>query len=110
MPTYEHLCRACNQEFEDIYGMKEPIPTKCPNCNVEGKVERLISGGSGKGIVELTGQELKAHVLAEGQKLKHEANKNEKVLANLVGDDKYQRNVVDYERRKAERPKIKARR
>lgn len=110
MPTYEHQCTDCNWEWEEVYGMNDPIPSACPNCKVEGKVKRLISGGSGKGHVELTGQELKAHIKAEAEDWKRKASKDEKFLANLVGDGKYQQNVVDRERvMKEYRPKIRTR-
>lgn len=107
MPTYEHLCLQCNKEFEDIYGMTEPVPTKCPLCNFVGKVKRLVSGGSGKGIVSVTGHELRAKLKQEGQQLKRDALKDERVLANLVGEEKFQKNTVKLEKALAERPKIK---
>lgn len=110
MTTYEHLCRACNKEFEDIYGMTDPVPTKCPLCEVDGQVERLISGGSGKGRVELTGHELKAQIQKDTQELKRAAMKDEKLLANLVGESKYQQNTVQTERILSEkRPTFKRR-
>ncbi|HLG27098.1 MAG TPA: zinc ribbon domain-containing protein [Paenisporosarcina sp.] len=107
MVTYEHLCEKCNNEFEDIYGMTEPIPTKCPLCGCDGRVKRLVSGGSGRGIVNLTGHELQAKLRQEGRDLKRAALKDEKVLANLVGEDKFQKNTVKLEKAMADRPKIK---
>ena len=108
MPTYEHICNHCQHEWEDVYGMMEDPPTICPECKEQGKVQRLISGGSGRGIVQLTGHDLRAHVHAEAQSWKKEAMKDEKLLANLVGEDKYQRNTVLQEKAKTERPKIKS--
>lgn len=110
MPTYEHLCNNCQHEWEDVYSMKQDPPTQCPSCKVEGKVQRLISGGSGRGIVELTGHELKDKMKAEGQELKKAAMKDERILANLVGEAKYQTNTVNLERAMAERPKIRTKR
>lgn len=110
MPTYEHLCNACKHEWEDIYGMTTDPPTTCPECKKEGEVQRLISGGSGRGIVEVTGQELKAKLKQEGTQLKRDALRNENVLANLVGETKYQTNTVQLERKLAERPRIQTKR
>ncbi len=104
---YEHICENCNKEFEDVYGMTEPVPTVCPLCGFDGKVKRLISGGSGKGIVRVTGHELRAKLRSEGQELKRAAMKDERVLSNLVGDSKYQENTVKMEKALAERPKFK---
>jgi putative FmdB family regulatory protein len=45
MPTYEYRCKRCSYEFEAFQSiLSEPIEN-CPRC--KGKVERLISGGSG---------------------------------------------------------------
>jgi hypothetical protein len=46
---------------------------------------------------------------AEGQELKRAALKDERVLANLVGESKYQNNTVKLEKSLAERPKIRSR-
>lgn len=92
MPTYEHLCQSCNYEWEDEYSIKADPPTVCPECKCEGQVKRLISGGSGKGRVELTGHEYKEKVMSDAQALKREAYRNENVMANLVGESKYHRN------------------
>jgi putative FmdB family regulatory protein len=91
MPTYEHVCLECNHEWEDDYSIKADPPTVCPSCKFEGKVKRLISGGSGKGKVELTGHEYKEKVMSDATALKREAYRNENVMANLVGESKYHR-------------------
>jgi len=87
MPTYEHICTACQHEFELEYKMTDPVPTKCPSCNVDGNVKRQISGCSGK--VELYGHELTQHLRAEGKKLAKEARRNEYLFANIAGETKY---------------------
>jgi putative FmdB family regulatory protein len=89
MPTYEFQCQECKHEWEDFMSIKAPDPEECPSCKVSGKILRLISGGSGKGAVELTGQELVNKIKDDARKLKEEAYKNENVYANLLGDDKY---------------------
>lgn len=90
MPTYEFQCQECKHEWEDFLSIKAPDPEECPSCKAKGKTLRLISGGSGKGTVELYGQELVDKLKGDAQKLKQEAAKDEKVYANLLGEDKYQ--------------------
>ena len=88
MPTYEHICDTCKYEWEDTYSIKADPPKFCPKCNAE-TVKRLISLG-GKGVVELTGQELISKLKNETQQLKKDMYKSEKVYANLLGNDKYE--------------------
>lgn len=45
MPTYEYRCRECDHQFEIFQSISVAPLTTCPVCG--GKVERLISGGSG---------------------------------------------------------------
>lgn len=45
MPTYEYECTRCGQTIEEFKPMSAPRRQRCPDCR--GKVERLISGGSG---------------------------------------------------------------
>lgn len=88
MPTYEHICETCKYEWEDNYSIKTDPPKICPECGAE-TAKRLISLG-GKGVVELTGQELVNKLKSDAKKLKGEAASNEKVYANLLGEDRYQ--------------------
>ena len=88
MPTYDHFCSRCSGSFEDIYSMKDPVPTKCPLCQEEGFVKRLISRPA-KGVVELTGQDLLTHVKEEAGKAVLEARQNENFKANFIGESKY---------------------
>ncbi len=98
MPTYEHLCKACGHEWEDFYSIKKDPPTVCPECEVEGQVKRLVSGGSGRGIVVLTGHDLQAHCREEGKKIAREAAKDENLRANLIGEDRYHQQCLQTER------------
>lgn len=98
MPTYTHLAHCCNYEWEDFYSIKADPPTICPKCQTEGQVERLISGGSGRGIVELTGKELIASIKTGAQEIQKDALRNESTLANIVGEKKYHENTLSYER------------
>ena len=94
MPTYEHKCEACQHEWEEFYKITEDPPTVCPSCGEEGQVQRLISGGSGRGIVVLTGHERAAHLKSEGQKMFKEMQKNENLRANFVGEETYHQNQL----------------
>jgi len=66
----------------------------CPECNSEGHVERLVSGGSGRGVVILTGRELRAHIKAEGTRIAKEAKTNENIQANMVGEERYHQQAL----------------
>jgi putative FmdB family regulatory protein len=81
---YEHLCNACNTEFELEYSMHAPVPTLCPLCGVDGQVKRLISCKN-KGRVELTGREYQESIKQGAGDLVKEARRDERLLANLVG-------------------------
>jgi hypothetical protein len=69
--------------------MKVDPPTVCPECKTDGKVKRLISGGSGRGIVRLTGHERTAHIASESRKFQKQLATNENLRANVVGEEKY---------------------
>lgn len=89
MPTYEHRCKSCEHEWEDFYKITQDPPTVCPSCKTEGQVQRLVSGGSGRGIVILTGHERKAYVQAEGAKMAKQMATDENLRANFVGEEAY---------------------
>lgn len=101
MPTYEHLCNSCKHEWEDTYSIKADPPKECPSCKAED-VTRLISLG-GKGVVELTGQDLVDKVKADAQQLKKDAASKEKVYANLLGEDRYQALQTKMDKQRRER-------
>lgn len=103
MPTYEFQCQDCKHEWEDFLSIKAPDPEECPQCKVKGKTLRLISGGSGRGVVELTGQDLIDKVKSDVRDLKKDAAAKEKVYANLLGDDKYQQLQTRMDKQKRER-------
>lgn len=104
MPSYEHICDnpECNNEWEDFYSIVKDPPTTCPKCNQE-TARRIISGGSGKGIMELTGDELKDKVKADTQKLKKEMHNSEKVYSNILGESKYENMQQRIDKSKRER-------
>lgn len=84
MPTYDHLCNACNHEWEESYSIKADVPTICPNCKTEGQVKRLISASGGV-TVKLEGKELVNQLRKEGKDLARRARKDENLAANLYG-------------------------
>jgi putative FmdB family regulatory protein len=90
MPTYELKCNRCEHEWEDFFSITAPVPQTCPKCKKKGKVKRLISGGSGRGIVELSGNELIAKSKEDANKLKREAYSSEKSYSNIIGENNYQ--------------------
>ena len=92
MPTYEfvHDIEECKHEWEDFRSIKALDPTHCPKCGVEGNIIHLVSGGSGKGVVELYGDELISKCKADGKKIAQEASKDEKKYSKLLVEDKYQ--------------------
>ena len=95
MPTYEHVCEKCNFEWEDEYSIKANPPSVCPECKEDGHVKRLISGGSGRGIVILRGHDLTQHIKNEGKRISQEAMKNENVRANIVGEEVYHQQCLE---------------
>lgn len=109
MPTYEFKCQAevdgkeCAHEWEEVLSIKSPNPEECPQCKTKGKILRLISGGSGKGIVELTGQDLVDKTKDDIKKLKGDMNKSANTYANLLGEDKYHALQTKIDRQKRDR-------
>jgi len=97
MTTYEHICDACSYEWDEVYGMTVDPPTLCPDCGVEGKVSRLISGGSGPGIMRKSVGEIRANMASDIRALKIRANTDENFRANLVGEENYNQRVLKTE-------------
>lgn len=100
MPTYEYECPV-HGEFEEIHSINTKLE-HCPQCKEEGKeqaVKRLISLG-GKGVVELSGQELINKIKGDVTQLKKDAAKSDKVYANLLGESKYHDLQTRLDRRK----------
>ena len=102
MPTYEflHSKEDCKYEWEEELSIKAADPEECPQCHVKGDIIRLISGGSGKGKVVLTGNELAEKVKADAQQLKRDAATNPDTYANLIGPDKYHQIQTQMDRRR----------
>lgn len=99
MPTYSHICtdETCSHEWEDVYSIKKDPPKICPRCNKE-TAQRTISLSS-KGIVELHGQDFVDKTMEDGRKFKEEVYKSEKLYANILGEDRYQRIQTKLDRR-----------
>ncbi len=46
MPTYDYLCKSCEEEFEIFHSITAESLTQCPSCEKE-TLERLIGVGAG---------------------------------------------------------------
>ena len=105
MPTYEfqHQINECNHEWEVWQSMSAPNPTECPKCSGTENIIKLISGGSGKGRVELTGQDLVEKVKSDTQQLNKNIHNNEKLYANVLGEARYENLQRQFDRNKRER-------
>jgi hypothetical protein len=96
MPTYEYLHRieTCNETWEDWRSIVNCVPKNgnivCPKCGGTENIELLVSGGSGKGTVELSGAEYKAKLVSDAAEYKKHVYSNEAAYANIIGPDKYQ--------------------
>ena len=90
MPTYDLQCEKCEHEWEDFFSITAPIPQECPKCKECGNVKRLISGGSGRGIVELSGHELRAQIKESSAKFNKEVHSSERLYSNILGETKYE--------------------
>ncbi len=89
MPTYEYMCENCKHEWEEVHSMKLDPIKRCPECKKDC-AKRLISGGSGKGKVVLAGNELREKLMNDAQDIKRQASTDENVLANIIGEQKYE--------------------
>ena len=48
MPTYDYICKKCDEKFEYFQSMSSPSLKVKPGCEVENcEVVRIISGGTG---------------------------------------------------------------
>lgn len=95
MPEYEHICVAenCKNEWCETYSIKADPPKVCPKCNQE-TAKRVISGGSGRGIVELSGSEIAAKIKEDVREIKKKAANNENYMANLIGEDRAHKKLL----------------
>jgi len=101
MPTYEfcHSLEECKHEWEEVLSIKASDPTHCPKCGAEGNIIRLISGGSGKGVVELYGQDLVDKIKSDTQQIKKEMHDSPKKYANMLGEERYHQLQTRLDRR-----------
>lgn len=102
MPTYLYLCEKNETEFEEYHSIMTQLE-ECPICKEkqleQHKPKRLIAGGSGKGIVNVTGHELTQKIKEDTQRLKKEVYSNANQYANVLGDAKYQKIQTQLDRR-----------
>lgn len=91
MPTYLYECPV-HGEFEEFHSMSIKLE-HCPTCEkdaVVSEVKRLICG-TNRGVVELYGEDLVSKTKEDIRKMKTDMHKSEKVYANMLGEDKYQK-------------------
>jgi putative FmdB family regulatory protein len=98
MAFYEHICETCKHEWEEEYSIKDNPPESCPKCQAK-TVKRLISLG-GKGVVELTGQDLINKCKEDANKIKKEIAHDANKYANFLGEAKYHELQTKMDRRK----------
>ena len=89
MPEYEHMCTntECNHEWVDEYSIKMDPPKICPKCGQE-TAKRLISL-TGRGVVELSGQDFVNKAKEDSLQIQREAATNEYKYSNLLGETAY---------------------
>lgn len=105
MPTYEflHQVPECNHEWELEQSIKANDPEECPKCQGKENIIRLISGGSGKGIVNLEGREYVEKVKQDAKNYAKEVYGSEKQYANVLGESNYNRIQSSMDRAKREK-------
>jgi putative FmdB family regulatory protein len=101
MPEYEYIClrEECKHEWCEVHSIVKNASTTCPQCKQE-TAKRLISGGSGRGIVNLTGQDLVNKVKSDAAALENYATKSESFASNFLGDNLYQKRQVEMDNAK----------
>ena len=97
MPTYCYECKK-HGEFEEYHSMSDEAKLKfCPLCEKEGNkeepVQRLISGGSGRGIFQLSLNEFKETLPGEVRNVYERGAKEESFAANFIGKEKYEHSL-----------------
>lgn len=96
MPTYLYECEINKIEFEEFHSIITKLE-ECPICKEKGLEQhipkRLISGGSGRGIVNLSGNELVAKTKQEVKEMKQRARTDEKFRANVIGESAFHKMV-----------------
>ena len=100
MPLYEYECPV-HGVFEEEHSIKIKLE-HCPKCKEEGKeqeIKRLISL-NGKGVVELSGQDLVNKCKEDAKKISKEASQNEYKYASLLGEARYQDMQSSIDRKK----------
>ena len=108
MPTYLYLCKVNNVEFEEVHSIKIVLE-ECPICKEKNLEQHVpspqISGGSGRGIVELSTSEIIAKTKEDARKFQKEVYSNEKTYANFIGEAKYESIQQGLDRGKRNRPR-----
>lgn len=90
MPFYDHLCEACQHEWEDFYSMVTDPPDTCPKCGAQGKVKRLLPSSVAVRCPK-TGMELRQEIADEKKKIRSQMKKDENLRANVKGEETHHR-------------------
>lgn len=103
MPTYLYECPV-HGEFEEEHSVKIKLE-KCTKCKSDKlkpiqKIKRLLYPSAGK--VTLSGQELIQKTKEDGKKLGEKALKDERLAANMMGEERYNKRQLELDSFKKE--------
>lgn len=85
MPIFTFECEQCLCQYEDFCSSQDTKPDNCPECQSD-QVSKIMSLPA-TGKVELYGQDLKAKIKQDTQKLKKQIHSNESSFVNFVGEN-----------------------
>ena len=85
------MCKSCGHLWEDLFSLHDPIP-ECEKCGSKN-VKRVISLCAGR-VDEPMSKEKIAKLQAEGKKIAKKARKDENLMANIIGEDKYHKSQL----------------
>jgi hypothetical protein len=101
MPQYTYICEINNEEFETEHSIKIVLE-ECPICKEKGleahAPKRLISCIT-KGVVQYTGHEFDQKHKEDLNKMRKEIYGNEKLYANVIGENNYNNTQSQIDRR-----------
>lgn len=66
MPTYQYVCKNCNNELEELQSINDPPLVRCPQCGTDS-LARVVGSGAGL-IFKGSGFYLTDYVKSEAKK------------------------------------------
>ena len=84
MPTYNYKCTSCYIEFSVFQGINDEKINKCPECNADDSIERIITGGTGM-IFKGDGFYITDYVKSKNNKEKTVKDSKEKTIKDNKG-------------------------